>query len=92
MGRFTQFLTTPTFRQSFSKLTADAQDAARAKFQVFRADPFDPSLRPRAIKFLSSRFRRPIYSVQILGNLRAVFYVEAEKVIAFDFENHAIYR
>jgi hypothetical protein len=92
MGRYTQFLTTPTFRKSFSRLTQATQEAAREKFRLIQTDPFHPSLRPHLMKSISSTYSKTIYAVEIVGDLRAVFYLEAEKVIAFDLAAHEVYR
>ena len=44
------------------------------------------------IKKLSSRMRRTVHAVVILGNLRAVFYTVGETVISFDIGTHDIYK
>jgi hypothetical protein len=44
------------------------------------------------IKKLSARLRRNVYAVEILGNLRAVFYTVGETVVSFDIGTHDIYK
>ncbi len=92
MGQYAQFLTTPEFRKAFGKLTPDQQNAARKAAKVFKKKPFDPQLRAHKINKLSSRLKCTVYAVDILGNLRAVFYIEGSTVISFDIGTHDIYK
>lgn len=92
MAKYSRFLTTPEFRKAFSKLPPHQQEAAKAAVRKFKADPFAPSLRTHMIKKLSARYRRTIYAVEILGDLRAVFFLEGSEVISFDIGSHDIYK
>ena len=44
------------------------------------------------IKTLSSRYKKTIYAVEVLADLRAVFYLEGDEVVSFDIGTHEIYR
>jgi hypothetical protein len=92
VGKFSKFSTTPAFRRAFQNLSLREKKAAKEAFKLFKADPFDPKLRTHVIKKLSSRLRRTVYAVEILGNLRAVFYTVGETVISFDIGAHDIYK
>jgi len=49
-------------------------------------------LHPHKIHSLSARYKKTIYSAVIEGNLRVVFYVEADTVWTVDIGTHALYR
>ena len=85
------FKTTPQFRRALRKLPAGQKRAAKIAFGIFKQDPFDPRLRTHRIHRLSAIMRRPVYAVEIEGDLRAVFYVENDVVVSFNIGTHAIY-
>lgn len=87
-----EFRATPEFWKCFDRLDADKQRIAREKFEVFRKDPFHPSLGTHRINSLSVRYRRTIYSACLDGDLRAVFYVEGKVVTSVGIGSHKIYR
>jgi hypothetical protein len=80
------------FWKSFSKLPGPQQASAKAVFKIFKADPFDPRLRPHKINSLSSYYGKTVYAAVIEGDLRAVFYVEGDVTFTVDIGSHAIYR
>lgn len=82
----------PRFWKSFWKLNLRQQESARKAWEIFKRDPFHPSLRPHKIHQLSSVYGRTIHAVVIEGDLRAVFYVESDIVWSVDIGSHAIYR
>ena len=83
---------TRRFWESFYDLTAKQKDAARRAWRIFKANPFDPRLRPHKIHRLSAQYGHTIYAVEIEGNLRTVFYVEGHVVVTVDIGTHDIYR
>ncbi len=87
-----RFRAARSFWKNFAKLPGRQQEAARRKFEIFKTDPFDPRLRAHKINSLSAHYRRTIYAVEIEGDLRAVFFVEADVVFTVDIGSHAIYR
>ena len=73
-----RFRATRTFWRSFHNLPVEQQRNARAAFLTFRANPFDLRLRSHKIYRLSARYDRTIYAAVIEGDLRAVFYIDAD--------------
>jgi hypothetical protein len=92
VSKYTNFKRTPAFRKAFIRLGPAEQRAAVAAFKIFKNNPFDPQLRTHMIKKLSARWRRTIYAVDILGDLRAVFYTDGETVYSVDIGTHDIYK
>ena len=86
------FKTTPQFRKALRKLSLEQKPAAKAAFQVFKQNPFDPRLRSHRIHRLSAIMRRTVYAAVIAGDLRAAFYVEGDTVVSFNIGTHDIYR
>ena len=87
-----RFRAARSFWRNWSRLSATQQEAARQAFSIFHKDPFDPRLRPHRIHRLSAYYRQTIYAVEILGDLRAAFYVEGETVWTVDIGTHDIYK
>ena len=87
-----RFRTAKSFRRALAKLTPDQKRSAAAAFRIFKANPFDPRLRPHKIHKLSAAYGKTIHSVFIEADLRAVFYVEGNTVWSVDVGRHAIYR
>lgn len=87
-----RFKRTPQFRKSYEALDGNERNAADDAFEIFRKDPWDPRLKTHKINSLSARYRTTIWSVTILGNLRAVFYVDGSDVVSVDIGTHDIYR
>jgi mRNA-degrading endonuclease RelE of RelBE toxin-antitoxin system len=78
--------TTDAFRKAFSKLPADVRKQARQAYRLFIENPYHPSLR-----FKSIHPTRPIYSVRIGLNYRAVGVRDGQDVIWFWIGSHAEY-
>jgi hypothetical protein len=87
-----EFKATPEFFKSLNSLSTIQRLAADKAFEVFKADPFDPSLRTHKIHKLSARYRTTVWSVCILGDLRAVFCIDDNRVISLDIGTHNIYQ
>jgi hypothetical protein len=57
----------------------------------FKVDPFDSRLGTHKINYLSSQYRKTVYSVVIEADLRAVFYVDGNTLWTVDIGSHSIY-
>jgi mRNA-degrading endonuclease RelE of RelBE toxin-antitoxin system len=86
------FKTTPQFRRALRSLSPDQKKAAKAAFQIFKENPFDPRLGTHKIFRLSAIMKRTVYAVEIQNDLRAVFYIGSDIVISFNIGKHAIYK
>lgn len=86
------FKTTPQFRKALRRLSGEQKRSAKAAFQIFKSNPFDPRLRTHRIHRLSAIMRRTVYAVVIEGDLRAVFYVDGQTVVSFNIGTHEIYK
>ena len=87
-----RFRAAKSFWRSWSRLSAEQQRAARQAFQVFKQNPFDPSLRAHKIHRLSAEYGRTIYAVDIAADLRAAFYLEGETLWSVAIGTHDIYK
>jgi len=87
-----RFSASRAFWRNFGKLPAPQQDSARQAFRIFKENPFDPRLRVHKIHKLSARYGRTIYAAEIAGDLRALFYLEADLVVTVDIGSHDVYR
>jgi mRNA-degrading endonuclease YafQ of YafQ-DinJ toxin-antitoxin module len=79
------------FKKSFDSLSPEEQAEAKRAFAIFKEDPFDPRLRTHKIIRLSALYKRTIRSVTVAPNLRAVFYIDGNKVVSLDIGTHDIY-
>lgn len=86
------FKRTPQFKKSFDALSLGEQEAARAAFKKFKADPFDPTLKPHKINRLSALRKTVVRSITIAGDLKAVFTVDGNTIISEDIGTHEIYK
>ena len=86
-----RFKPTEQFWESFYDLTAAQKASTRRAWKIFKQNPFDPRLRPHKIHRLSSIMKRTVHAVVIEGDLRVVFYVEADTIVSFNIGTHAIY-
>ena len=77
---------TARFRKAFAELPADIRKQARQAYKLFLENPHHPSLR-----FKSIHQSRPIYSVRIGLNYRAVGVREADEIIWYWIGSHADY-
>jgi hypothetical protein len=83
---------TETFWDNFYHLPAAQKESVRQAWQLFKLDPFAPRLRAHKIHRLSAILRRTVYAAVIEGDLRVVFYVDADVVVSFNLGSHDIYR
>ncbi len=87
-----KFEASRAFWKQFGKLSAAEQAAAREKLRVFKQNPFAPSLGTHKINRLSALTGHTIYAVEILGDLRATFYQEGDKITSVSIGTHDIYK
>jgi len=80
------------FWTNFYRLSPAQKQSARKAWKIFKEDPFDPRLRTHKIHRLSAHYGRAVYAVEIEGDLRSTFYIEAQTVISLTIGTHAIYR
>ena len=78
--------TTERFRKSFAQLPTRAQRQARQAYQRFRQNPNHPSLRLKKV-----HSTRPIYSVRISLDYRALGVRESDEMIWFWIGSHGDY-
>ena len=79
-------LTTDKFWKSFEKLPKDIQTRAKKAYELWAADPFHESL-----QFKRIHSERPIYSVRIGRDYRAVGLKEGDSIIWFWIGSHSDY-
>ena len=87
-----RFKPTQRFWEGFYALPSPQKESTRRAWKIFKENPFDPRLRSHKIHKLSARYGRTIYSVEIAGDLRVVFYLEGDVVVTIDIGSHSIYR
>jgi len=77
---------TNKFREAFAELPADVQEQARQAYRLFIENPYHPSL-----QFKSIHPTRPIYSVRVGLNYRAVGTRDGDEIIWYWIGSHAEY-
>ena len=87
-----RYQATRLFWRHFAALPETDRAVAMRAWQIFRIDPFDARLRPHQIRALSARYGVTVYSVRVLGDLRAVFYLDGDIVKTLDIGSHRLYR
>lgn len=78
--------TTKRFRAAFKILPSFIQRLAREAYELFKKDPYHPSLRFKKVHSV-----KPIYSVRIGIHYRAVGVLDGVKLIWFWIGSHADY-
>ena len=78
--------TTQRFRKAFNGLPKEVQRQAKNAFQQFKKDPFYPSLR-----FKRVHSAKPVYSVRVNIDYRAVGIQEKNEMIWFWIGSHEDY-
>jgi hypothetical protein len=86
-----QFKASETFWKHFHALPSEQKELVRAAWAKFKANPFDPALRPHKIHALSARAGETIFAVEIAKDLRVVFRMRGEVVYSIDIGTHSIY-
>lgn len=82
---------TERFWKNFYALGADQKESTRKAWQVFKEDPFDPSLGTHKIHALTAKAGTTVYGVVIEGDLRVVFLIDGQTVVSLDIGTHAVY-
>ena len=78
--------TTKSFKQLLAALPKEQQRQARAAYRQFQADPYHPSL-----NFKRVHSKRPLYSVRVSRNYRAVGILSANEIVWFWIGKHSEY-
>ena len=78
--------TTGRFRKAFADLPQNIQNQARIAYRQFKQEPFYPSLR-----FKRVHSTKPIYSVRINAEYRAVGVEDKNEIIWFWIGSHDEY-
>jgi len=78
--------TTERFRKAFKRLPEQVQRQAREAYKLFRQNPYHPSLR-----FKQVHPTRPIYSVRISIDYRALGVRDGDEIIWFWIGSHSDY-
>ena len=86
-----RYRATETFWENFYRLAPSQKESTRRAWELFKQDPFNPRLRPHKIHRLSDIMKRTVHAVVIEGDLRVVFYIEADTLVSFNIGTHAIY-
>lgn len=86
------FKASKTFWRNYDKLSPEEKAVVREKFAIFKKDPFDPRLGTHKIHKLSARAKRIVYSAEVAGDLRVVFYKNHNVIFTFDIGDHNIYK
>lgn len=73
--------TTKAFDKQYSKLNLKIKVAFKRRVALFRANPFDVSLRNHALKGKYLGFR----SIDITGDVRALYTTQGDTIIIFGF-------
>lgn len=87
-----RFKPSQRFWESFYDLTSEQKDSTRRAWKIFKANPFDPRLRPHKIHKLSAHYGRTIFAAEVEADLRVVFYVEGDLVVTVDIGTHDLYK
>lgn len=80
------------FWRNFYKLRDEQKDSVRRAWQIFKHDPFHPSLESHEIHQLSARAKHTIYAAVVESDLRVIFRVDGDRVTTLDVGTHKIYR
>ena len=78
--------TTTKFWRYYEKLPEEIKKKARKMFKIFQEDPYHPSLRFKRIHSI-----KPIFSIRITKDYRAIGILEKDEIIWFWIGNHEEY-
>lgn len=70
-----------TFQKQFKKLKPSQKDRFYERLFLFEQDPYERKLRNHALKGRWVGYR----SIDVSGDLRALYYVDGEKIVIFAF-------
>ncbi len=75
-----------SFKKLFARLPMEIQEKAKRTYATFKQDPYYPSLH-----FKRVHSARPIYSIRISDDYRAVGILQDSEIIWFWIGSHAQY-
>jgi hypothetical protein len=78
--------TTERFRKAFSGLPDKVREQARVAYRLFQQNPFHPSLH-----FKQVHASKPIFSVRISRDYRALGVMQADSIVWFWIGSHSDY-
>ena len=78
--------TTRRFREELARLPDEVQRQARKAYRLFRDNPRHPSLRLKRVHPI-----KPIYSVRVSRNCRALGVLDGDTIVWFWIGNHGDY-
>jgi len=67
------------FKKQYKKLDSKGKDQFRVRINLFESDPTNPKLRLHPLKGQYGGY----WSINISGDLRALFYYESEAIVVF---------
>jgi len=73
--------TTKAFDKQYAKLNLKVKNSFKIRLELFKANPFDISLRNHALKGKYLGFR----SIDVTGDVRALYTTQGDTVIIFGF-------
>lgn len=73
--------TTKAFDKQYAKLNPKVKTSFKSRIRVFKANPFDSTLRNHALKGKYLGFR----SIDITGDVRALYTTQGDTIIIFGF-------
>src|SRR5437588_3447418 len=76
----------------FYKLRREQKESVRRSWQLFKGDPFHPSLGSHEIHELSARAKHTIYAAVIEADLRVIFRIDGPWVTTLDVGSHRMYQ
>ena len=80
------------FWRNFYRLTDSQKTSVRQAWDLFKSDPFHPTLGSHEIHRLSALAKHTIYSVVVEGDLRVLFRIDGDWVTTLDVGTHKLYR
>ena len=87
-----QYRAVEKFWRNFHALRSEQKESVRRAWDIFKRDPFHPSLGSHEIHELSARAKHTIYSAVIEGGLRVIFRIDGSWVTSLNVGTHNIYR
>ena len=87
-----QYRAVEKFWRNFYALRSEQKESVRRAWQIFKRDPFHPSLGSHEIHELSARAKHTVYSAMIEADLRVIFRIDGFWVTSLDVGTHKLYR
>lgn len=87
-----EFKASERFWKCFNALSPSDKKQVRAKYLLFKVDPFDKRLGARKIALLSSRYKKIVDGLHIAGDLIVTFYIEGNVVYTLTIGTHDVYK